>query len=158
MKQPQKGRDAAEVGSANAVLRGGRLVWHYDSRHDVVTLGYSNLTLENAQDVEWFERECEGFWTRFHGSATPPARKDILVDMQGIVVKPGAAAAWNAARARLAEKYLQKTYRFGGERRTQTAVHLGQALHNTEGTIHANRDEALAALLTDRAASTARRS
>jgi hypothetical protein len=131
-------------------LRGGRLLHLYDATDDVVTLSYSNLVLEGPGDVEWFEQQCVAFWCDFHGSPIPPVRKDLLVDMGGIVVKPAVAAAWNAARGRMADNYLAKTYRFGGDHRTQTAVHLGQVLQRTEGMIYANREEALAALRADR--------
>jgi hypothetical protein len=126
-------------------------VWHYDVANDVVTLSYVGLVLETEADVAWFERECEAFWKRFHGSAPSAARKDLLVDMSGIVVKPAVASAWNGIRQRMADKHIAKTYRYGGiDRRTVTAVHLGQVLNKTDGTIYADREQALAALLADR--------
>jgi hypothetical protein len=131
------------------------LVWHYDAAHDLVTLRYADLMLESDADVAWFEQECEAFWRRFHESRPNVVRKDLLVDMTGIVVKPAVASAWNATRGRMAEKYITKTYRFGSgglDRRTATAVHLGQVLQKTDGTIYADRDQALSALLADRAA------
>jgi hypothetical protein len=147
----QMGSPSRDMQTAST-LRGGRIVLDYDAINDVVTLSYSNLVLEAPGDVEWFEQQCVGFWRDYHGSPIPSVRKDLLVDMDGIVVKPAVAAAWNAARGRIAEKYLGKTYRFGGERRTQTAIHLGQVLQKTEGMIYADRKEALAALLADRLA------
>jgi hypothetical protein len=137
-------------------LRQGRLVWHYDFTHDVVTLSYVGLVLESDADVAWFEQECEAFWKRFHGATPNPPRKDLLVDMNGIIVKPAVAAAWNAIRAKMAGKYIAKTYRFNGnDRRTVTAVHLGQVLNNTDGTIYPDQQHALAALFADRAAARA---
>jgi hypothetical protein len=51
----------------------------------------------------------------------------------------------------MADKYIAKAYRYGGiDRRTVTAVHLGQVLNKTDGTIYASRQEALEALLSDR--------
>jgi hypothetical protein len=136
---------------ATLSLRQGRLVWHYDFTHDVVTLSYTSLVLESDADAAWFEQQCEAFWKRFHGGRPNQPRKDLLVDMRGIVVKPAAAAAWNAVRAKMAAKYIAKTYRFNGfDRRTVTAVHLGQVLNHTDGTIYPNRQQALAALLADR--------
>jgi hypothetical protein len=151
------GRTIGVMGASTDVhltsaLRQGRLVWRYERELDVVTLAYANLVIETAEDVAWFEEQCEAFWRRFHHSDQPGSRKDLVVDMNGIVVKPTAASAWNEARARLAQKYLAKTYRFGGERRTVTAVHLGQVLQRTDGTIYGSREEALAALMADRAA------
>src|SRR5262249_39301464 len=109
-------------------------------------------TIETEADVAWFLQGCEAFWKKFDAGKPEHVRKDLLVDMDGIIVKPGVAASWNAARGRLAEKYLGKTYRYGGERRTVTAVHLGHVLQKVDGTMYANREEALAALLADRAA------
>jgi hypothetical protein len=143
--------------NATSTLRQGRLVWHYDAANDVVTLSYVGLVLENDADVAWFERECAAFWRRFHTGTPNPARKDLLVDMSGIVVKPAVASAWNAIRQRMADKHIAKTYRYGGiDRRTVTAVHLGQVLNKTDGVIYADREQALAALLADRRAATAR--
>jgi hypothetical protein len=137
--------------NTTSTLRQGRLVWHYDVANDVVTLSYVGLVLETEADAAWFERECEAFWKRFHASAASPARKDLLVDMSGIVVKPAVASAWNGIRQRMAAKHIAKTYRYGGiDRRTVTAVHLGQVLNRTDGTIYADREQALAALLLDR--------
>jgi hypothetical protein len=132
-------------------LRQGRMIWHYDARHDVVTLSYKDLVLETEADVAWFLRSCDAWWKHFD-AGKPHERKDLLVDMGGIVVKPAVAASWNAARGRLVERYLRRTYRFGGERRTVTAVHLGEVLQKVEGTVYADRAEALAAFLADRGA------
>jgi hypothetical protein len=134
-------------------LRKGQLQLHYDARYDVVTLAYRNVTIEAEADVAWFVQRCEAFWKHFDAGKPEHVRKDLLVDMGGIVVKPSMAASWNAARGRLGEKYLGKVYRYGdAERRTITAVHLGQVLHGVDGTTYADREEALAALLADRAA------
>jgi hypothetical protein len=133
-------------------LRAGQMILHYEARYDVVTLAYRDVTIETEADVAWFVQGCEAFWKRFDADKLTHERKDLLVDMGGIVVKPRVAASFNAARGRMAEKYLGKTYRYGGERRTITAVHLGQVLQNVDGTIYADRQEALAALLADRAA------
>ncbi len=132
-------------------LRHGRLIFSYSATHDVVTLRYTDLVLETGEDVVWFEQECESFWQRFHGSRQSPERKIVLVDLSGIVVKPAVANAWNAVRARLADKYIARTYRYGGERRTVTAIHLGQVLNKTDGTIYEDREQALAAIIADRA-------
>jgi hypothetical protein len=139
--------------NSTSTLRQGRLVWHFDAANDVVTLSYVSLVLETDADVAWFQRECEAFWKRFHSGGLNPARKDLLVDMSGIVVKPAVASAWNAIRQRMSDKYIAKTYRYGGiDRRTVTAVHLGQVLNRTDGTIYADRQHALDALLADRRA------
>jgi hypothetical protein len=131
-------------------LRRGHMILHYDARYDVVTLAYEDVTIETDADVAWFEQSCAAFWKRFDGDKLTHERKDLLVDMGGIVVKPRIASSFNAARGRMAQKYLGKTYRFGGERRTITAVHLGQVLQKVDGTIYADREAALAALLADR--------
>jgi hypothetical protein len=133
-------------------LRRGQMILHYEVRYDVVTLAYRNVTIETEADVAWFVEGCDAFWKRFDGDKLAHERKDLLVDMDGIVVKPRVAAAFNAARGRMTEKYLGKTYRYGGERRTITAVHLGHVLQKVDGTIYADREAALAALLADRAA------
>ncbi len=154
---PERNRDRRSrpgdpVNASNARQRSGRLVWHFDAVYDVVTLSYVDIVLEKLEDVAWFEQECEQFWRKFNDGLSGQARKDLLVDMSGIVVKPAVATAWNATRARMAEKYIAKTYRFGGDRQTVTAVHLGQVLSNTDGTIYADRPAALAGLLADRSA------
>jgi hypothetical protein len=132
-------------------LRQGRMIWHYDGFRDVITLSYKDLVLETEADVAWFIQSCDAWWKHFDAGKAHE-RKDILVDMGGIVVKPAVAGSWNTARGRMVERYLRRTYRFGGERRTVTAVHLGQVLQKVDGTVYADRAEALAALLADRAA------
>jgi hypothetical protein len=129
----------------------GKMIWQYDAAHDVVTLAYEGVVLETEADVTAFIHAGDAFWKRFDADKLAHERKDLLVDMGGIVVKPNVATAWNAARGYMVQKYLRNTYRFGGERRTATAVHLGQVLQKVDGTIYASRDEALAALLADRA-------
>jgi hypothetical protein len=139
--------------SVRSGLRHGQLIWHFDAWNDVVILSYKDLVLETDADVAWFEQECEEFWRRFHDSTDECRRgpKDLLVDLGGIQVKPAVAGAWNMVRERMVQKHLRKTYRFGGERRTLTAIHLGEVLQKTDGTTFANREQAFAALLADRA-------
>jgi hypothetical protein len=135
-----------------STLRNGEMICSYDAKYDVVTLAFENVVLETEADVAWWMQSCDAFWKRFDVGKPAHERKDLLVDMAGLVVKPAVAAAWNAARARLVAKYLRNTYRYGGERRTVTAVHLGQVLQKVDGTFYVDREEALAALLADRAA------
>jgi hypothetical protein len=129
----------------------GKMIWEYDAQHDVVTLGYEGVVLETDADVAAFVQAGDAFWKRFDADKLAHERKDLLVDMSGLVVKPTVATAWNAARGYMVQRYLRNTYRFGGERRTTTAVHLGHVLQRVDGTIYASREEALAALLADRA-------
>jgi hypothetical protein len=130
----------------------GKMIWQYDARHDVVTLEYEGVVLETDADVAAFVQAGDVFWKRFDADKRAHERKDLLVDMSGLVVKPTVATAWNAARGYMVQRYLRNTYRFSAERRTATAVHLGQVLQKVDGTIYASRDEALTALLADRAA------
>src|SRR5688500_3389348 len=101
--------------------RGAPLGWTmsfvYDAVNDVVTASFTDVVLVNSADVLRWQREVEAQFARFGGR-----KVDLLIDLAGLVVKPGASRTFGKSRAMVLSKYTTRSYRFNGDAQTRTSV------------------------------------
>ena len=118
----------------------------YDPTYRVITIRFADVSLASRADVDRWRNESEAHYQRLGVKA------DCLVDLDGLDVHAAVRRQWTEARLYLAERYMKKVYRFNGSARTKTVVYTGSVLAKAGGEVYPSREEALAALLRDRAA------
>lgn len=106
-------------------------------RHvDIVESFFVDVVLAGPDDVERWEREIGAL-------LTPGAPHRLLIDLDGLVVKPAAAGAFGEARARVLARYARCSARYGGDGWTRMSIHTSAIRQNTHGEVFETRDEAL---------------
>lgn len=124
------------------------MVWsmefRYDAQHDVVIAEFRDCLLATPKDVERWEREVGARLATFGRPV------DLLIGLDGLVVRAAASAAFGLSRRRVLELHTLSSYRYGGDRSTTTAVFTSAVIHGAAANVFVTREEALAALLSDR--------
>ena len=122
-----------------------KMSFDYDEEHDVVTASFQGCVLNGSLDVARWRAEVEGFLSRY------PAKVDLLINMDGLVVKYTAGRLFGRERSEVLARYSRRSIRYGGDEMTRVSVDTSGAAVS----IYRSRDEALKALLADRAAAEA---
>ena len=121
-----------------------KATFSFDQKNDVVTARFNEVLLQNAADVERWRQLVEGHISVY-------GRKvDLLIDLSGLVVKSSAGRLFGVVRAAVLAKYTNRSFRFGGDQRTQMFIQTSAVLDGTASNIYATEADALAALLKDR--------
>jgi hypothetical protein len=120
----------------------------YVKEHDCLLLTYGEIELRTPDDVEVLGEDLTHKLAGFH------RRMDLVINFGGLVVKSAAAASFAELRKLLVERYLLGTYRFGGTAAMRTAVHTSAVITNTPSRLFETYEQAIEALLRDRAAAT----
>jgi hypothetical protein len=118
----------------------------YDEVHDVVTANFEDCILNNSLDVARWRTEVEGYLSRY------PSKVDLLINLDGLVVKFTAGRIFGKERREVLERYTHRSYRFGGDEMTRMFVLTSGAINGAAVNHYSTRDEALAALQAEREA------
>jgi len=120
---------------------GWRIEFHHDVMNDVVTAHFENCVLDSADDALRWQSEVEESLARF-------GRKvDLLINLDGLIVRFAAGRAFGKARAEVLAKYSVHSFRYGGDATTRTFVNTSGMITGAEVNAYQSRDEALSALL-----------
>jgi hypothetical protein len=120
----------------------------YDAVNDVVEATFRDVILETEEDVLCWRREVE---KRFQRYGRPV---DLLIDLEGLIVKPTAARSFGAHRAEVLAEHTRVSFRWNGNRQTRTSIYTSSVIHGADANIYDSRDDALKALLAHREAGT----
>jgi hypothetical protein len=123
-----------------------KMSFEYDEQHDVVTATFEDCILNNALDVARWRTEVEGFLSRY------PSKVDLLINLDGLVVKYTAGRVFGRERTEVLARYTQRSFRFGGDEMTRMFVSTSGVISGAAVNCFSSRAEALRALLADRAA------
>jgi len=91
-------------------------------------------------------REVEGHLSKY------PGKVDLLINLDGLVVKFTAGRVFGKERREVLERYTHRSYRFGGDEMTQMFVLTSGAINGAAVNHYTSREEALAALKAEREA------
>lgn len=123
-----------------------RMSFDYDEVHDVVTANFEDCILNNSLDVARWRTEVEGHLSRY------PSKVDLLINLDGLVVKYTAGRVFGRERTEVLARYTQRSFRFGGDEMTKMYVSTSGVINGAAVNVYASREEALKALLADRSA------
>lgn len=111
----------------------------------IVEARFRDVVLETPGDADEWGRRVNVELGRF-GEII-----DLLIDLEGLRVRPAASRRFGEVRARVLSTYSRHSARYGPDGWTATSVNTSRVLHGAEANIHATRELALAALLELRA-------
>jgi len=115
--------------------------FHHDVENDVVTAHFENCVLETPDDALLWQDEVGKELARF-------GRKvDLLINLDGLIVRFPAGRAFGRARAEVLERFAIHSFRYGGDEMTRTFVNTSGMITGAEVNAFANREDALSALL-----------
>jgi hypothetical protein len=118
----------------------------YDKTGDFMHVEFKDVVLATPADVDRWRAEVEEFYK-------PIGRKlNVLINLDGLALKPSAASAFARARAYINGKYHVRVYRYSGNVQTRTTLLTGAVHEKADVDVYASYDEALSALQRDRAA------
>lgn len=120
--------------------------FEYDALNDVVTAYFTDCVLVSEADVLRWRKEVEEHLSKY------PSRVDLLINLDGLVVKFTAGRVFGKERREVLERYTHRSYRFGGDEMTRMFVLTSGAINGAAVNHYATRDEALAALQAEREA------
>lgn len=120
---------------------GWRMEFHHDVENDVVTANFSGCVLETPADALRWQTEVESSLARF-------GRKvDLLINLDGLIVRMAAGRAFGRARAEVLEKYAIHSFRYGGDSTTRTFVSTSGMITGAEVNAFETREAAMTALM-----------
>lgn len=122
-----------------------RMSFDYDEEHDVVTASFEDCILNNSLDVARWRTEVEGHLSKY------PSKVDLLINLDGLVVKYTAGRVFGRERSEVLSRYTLRSFRFGGDEMTKMFVSTSGVINGAAVNVYRSRDEALRALLADRA-------
>lgn len=121
-----------------------RTIFTHDAAHDIVTARFVSCVLATPGDVLRWRRDVEAHFERY-------GRKvDLLIDLEGLVVKPSAARSFGTARREVLAKFTNRSFRYNGDSATRTTIFTSSVIDGADANIYASRQEAIEALLEDR--------
>lgn len=118
--------------------------FRYLQEDDAVLAEFENVDLVTPADAQRWAREVDLRLASFG------KKVDLLINLDGLKVKPGASREFGKKRAWVLAKHSHRSYRFGGDRATLTSVHTSAVLEQTAANVYASFDDARAALRRDR--------
>ncbi|KFA91689.1 hypothetical protein [Archangium violaceum] len=122
-----------------------KMTFDYDEVHDVVTATFQDCILNNSLDVARWRTEVEGHLSKY------PSKVDLLINLDGLVVKYTAGRVFGRERSEVLSRYTLRSFRFGGDEMTKMFVSTSGVINGAAVNVYRSRDEALRALLADRA-------
>lgn len=122
-----------------------KMSFDYDEAFDVVTATFEDCTLNNALDVARWRTEVEGYLSKY------PSKVDLLINLDGLVVKYTAGRVFGRERTAVLARYTRRSFRFGGDEMTKMFVSTSGVINGAAVNVYRSREEALRALLAERA-------
>lgn len=111
---------------------------------DVVEATFHGCELKTPGDVAKWRSDVERELARFG------KKVDLLINLDGLVVRPGAARLFGEYRSDVLSRFTRRSFRYGGDSPTRTSVFTSSVLTGAQANVHPTRAQALAALLEDR--------
>lgn len=111
---------------------------------DAVLAEFDDVELNTPADAARWAREVDVRLGSFGHKV------DLLINLDGLRVKPAASAEFGRRRAEVLAKHAKSSYRFGGDRHTVTSIFTSSVLAGAATNVCASYEEALAALRSDR--------
>jgi hypothetical protein len=111
-----------------------------DEKEGIVETLFNGFEMRSEADViRWrtaVERELGKFGRRLM----------LLINLDGLVVRPAAAKAFGQHRAEVLERFSIHSFRYGGDGATKTTVFTTAVLAGAEANVYPTREAAFAAL------------
>lgn len=107
----------------------------------LVEAKFRDVYLRDPEDVDEWARRVDIELQRFGGKV------DLLIDLEGLHVHPGASRHFGFVRANVLAKHARRSVRYGPDRWTATSVNTSRVLNGADANIHESREAALEALL-----------
>jgi hypothetical protein len=123
----------------------GRIHFQYRCLHDVV-LAYVDWHLETMEDLEIWAGQYE---TYFHGRFTD--KVDLVLELSKFRLSPRLAPRFRELRNGILTKYVNLSYRVNEPAMERAMMYAGSVLNGGPANAFDSIDEAIAALLRDRA-------
>lgn len=113
----------------------------HDSALDVVESISDQVVLNSPADVDE--------WATHVSDALAGFGKKVwlLINLDGLVVRPTASAAFGKRRAEVLQRFARASVRYGGDPWTLVSISTSAERHHTHGNVFATREEALRFLL-----------
>lgn len=112
-----------------------------DPEHGFVEASFRDYVLRTEADVLAWRAIVEREFARF-------GRKvDLLINLDGLVVKPSAARAFGVNRAAVLAQFTTHSVRYGGDLSTKTTVFTTAVQDGADANVYPSREAAVAALL-----------
>lgn len=118
--------------------------FRYLKEDDAVLAEFENVELVTPADAQKWAREVDLRLASFG------KKVDLLINLDGLKVRPGASREFGKLRAKVLAKHSNQSYRFGGDRSTLTSVHTSAVLEQTAANVYGSFEEARTALKRDR--------
>ncbi len=115
-----------------------------DPEFGFVEATFTAYVLQTEADVVAWRATVERELARF-------GRKiDLLINLDGLIVKPSAARAFGVHRTAVLKQFTHHSFRYGGDLATQTTVFTTSVRDGAEANVYPTREAAVEALLAAR--------
>jgi hypothetical protein len=123
----------------------GRINFQYRCLHDVV-IAYVDWHLETPEDLEVWARQYESY---FEGRF--PDKVDLVLELSKFRLSPRLAPRFRELRSSILTKYVNLSYRVNEPLMERAMMYAGSVLNGGPANAFDSIEEALAALMRDRA-------
>lgn len=123
----------------------GKIRFTYRATVDVV-IATVDWTLETEDDVlQWCEEYKAYFSGRFH------RKVDLILELSNFHVNPRVGAFFGKYRAQILSEFTNRSYRVNQHPLERSFMHTSSVIHGAPANHYTSVDDAIAALLSDRA-------
>lgn len=116
-----------------------RFSW-LDEPRRVVEATFATCVIRHPSDVALWEARVRTELSRFGDDLI------LLIDLHELRVRPQASSRFGAARARVLEDHVRRSFRFGGDMWTKTSINTSYAIHGADSNLYPTRQAALDAI------------
>lgn len=117
----------------------------YDEARAFAHIEYLPATLSTKAEVAAFAEEVDREMSKLG------KKVDIIVNLGELLVKPAAVPAYDEVRQRMFRAYARQAYRYSGSNLVRTKILTSSTLNGQTANVFASFEQALEALLADRA-------
>ena len=112
-----------------------------DQELDIVEAHFDGLVLTSPAEAEYWARHVSAMLGDFGRKLW------LLIDLEGLIVRPPASAAFGRLRADVLQRHAHASVRYGADPWTRVSIKTSAVVHQTHGNVFATREEALRCLL-----------
>ena len=134
------------MNAVSAAPKPWRIWFEHDVAHDALIAHFESVILVTAADAARWRAEVS------QRLASYGRKVDLIINLEGLVVKVGAGSAFGRERAAVLQEFTRHSYRYGGDQLTRSFVNTSGMITGADTNHHATREAALQALLAVRAA------